>query len=69
MYAIRSYYAGNVWPDLSDFTTHSIRYTTGAGIAVLTPLGPIRVDYGYKLNKREIDAAPDAFHLGIYFAF
>ena len=61
--------AGNVWADLDDFATADIRYTTGAGLAILTPLGPVRLDYGYKLNKRNIDPAPDAFHLGIYFAF
>lgn len=61
--------AGNVWPGLSDFSLNDIRYTSGLGLAILTPLGPVRFDYGYKLNKRNIDASPDAFHLGIYFAF
>jgi outer membrane protein insertion porin family len=61
--------AGNVWANLGDYSNQTIRYTTGAGLAILTPLGPVRVDYGYKLNKRKIDADPDAFHLGIYFAF
>lgn len=61
--------AGNVWAGLNDFDPREIRYTTGLGLAVITPLGPVRVDYGYKLNKRSIDASPDAFHLGIYFAF
>ncbi len=61
--------AGNVWAGLSDFRIEEIRYTTGVGLALITPLGPIRLDYGYKLNKRKIDASPDAFHLGIYFAF
>ena len=61
--------AGNVWEGVSDFDPLEIRYTTGLGIALITPLGPVRVDYGYKLNKRSIDADNDAFHLGIYFAF
>ncbi|KAA3617825.1 MAG: hypothetical protein D8M58_00240 [Calditrichaeota bacterium] len=61
--------AGRVWPDISSFKYEHIRYTTGLGIAILTPLGPVRVDYGYKLNKRPIDADNYAIHLGIYFAF
>jgi outer membrane protein insertion porin family len=61
--------AGNVWAGLNDFDAQEIRYTSGVGIAILTPLGPVRVDYGYKLNKRSVDADNDAFHLGIYFAF
>lgn len=60
---------GNVWSELTDFSYNDLRYSVGLGIAVLTPLGPVRVDYGYKLNKRKIDPDPDAFHLGIYFAF
>jgi len=61
--------AGNVWEGISDFDPVEIRYSTGLGLAILTPLGPIRVDYGYKLNKRSIDEKNYAFHLGIYFAF
>jgi outer membrane protein insertion porin family len=61
--------AGNVWSEVMDFSYTDVRYTTGVGLAVITPLGPVRVDYGYKLNKRKIDKEPDAFHLGIYFAF
>ena len=61
--------AGNVWDGINEFDPKEIRYTTGVGLAILTPLGPVRVDYGYKLNKRSIDVANDALHLGIYFAF
>lgn len=61
--------AGNVWLDLKDLEYNDVRYSAGAGLAIITPLGPVRVDYGYKLNKRKFDADPDAFHLGIYFAF
>jgi hypothetical protein len=35
----------------------------------MTPLGPVRLDYGYKLIQTEQDPTPDAIHLGIYFAF
>lgn len=61
--------AGNVWAELQNFDYEDIRLSTGAGIAVITPLGPVRVDYGYKLQRQSIDPSPDAFHLGIYFAF
>ena len=61
--------AGNVWAEVSDFDPAEIRFTTGLGLAIITPLGPVRLDYGYKLNKRSIDKDNDSFHLGIYFAF
>lgn len=61
--------AGNVWRNRDDLEFKDIRYTTGIGLAIITPLGPVRIDYGYKLNKRKFDPDPDAWHLGIYFAF
>ncbi|RMH62366.1 MAG: hypothetical protein D6677_09985 [Calditrichaeota bacterium] len=61
--------AGNVWSELSRFRPDEIRLSTGIGLALITPLGPIRVDYGYKLTPQKTDPTPDAFHIGIYFAF
>lgn len=60
---------GNVWGEVGDFKISDIRISAGAGLALITPLGPVRLDYGYKLLRRPIDPGPDAFHLGIYFAF
>jgi outer membrane protein insertion porin family len=61
--------SGNVWRTTRDFNPAEIRYTTGAGIAFLTPIGPVRLDYGYKLNKPSTNPWPTAWHLGFYFAF
>jgi len=60
---------GNVWRNKSDFNPHDIKFTSGLGLALLTPLGPIRIDYGYKLMKEASDRTNDAYHLGFYFAF
>lgn len=60
---------GYVWPELSDFNASDYKFTCGAGLAVLSPLGPIRLDYGYKLNPSAQDAQRDSWHIGIYFAF
>jgi outer membrane protein insertion porin family len=60
---------GNVWRELEYFNIADIKFTTGAGLVLLTPVGPIRFDYGYKLMPEKSDKAPDAFHLGFYFAF
>jgi outer membrane protein insertion porin family len=60
---------GYVWREINNFRPADIKFTTGLGLAVITPLGPVRLDYGYKLMKTDLDPAPDAFHFGIYFAF
>ncbi len=61
--------AGNVWSELVDFRPTDIRFTTGVGLALLTPIGPIRLDYGHKLQREPADESAGTFHLGIYFAF
>jgi len=60
---------GYVWPEISDFNIRDFKFSTGAGIALITPLGPLRLDYGYKLIPSKLDSAPGAYHIGIYFAF
>jgi outer membrane protein insertion porin family len=61
--------AGNVWREIDDFNPKEIKFSTGLGIALLTPVGPVRFDYGIKLNKIASDKSADAFHFGLYFAF
>jgi len=42
---------GNVWQKAAQATLADIKYTTGLGLRYNTPVGPISIDYGYKLNK------------------
>jgi len=46
--------AGNVWlldgDDRVTAGSNGLRYTAGAGIRYDTPVGPLRLDYGYRLN-------------------
>jgi outer membrane protein insertion porin family len=59
---------GNVYPVVSDLTLSDLRYTVGLGFRYRTPFGPLRVDWGYKLNRRP-DEEPYRFHLTIGNAF
>ncbi|MBF0318600.1 MAG: outer membrane protein assembly factor BamA [Nitrospirae bacterium] len=42
---------GQVWTKLSDYSLKGLKYTTGIGLRYMTAAGPIRLDYGYKLNR------------------
>ena len=42
--------AGNSYEKFEDFG--SLRYTAGAGVRWISPMGPIRVEWGYNLNRK-----------------
>ncbi len=45
--------AGNVWPTIGQIRALDIRFSTGLGLRFKTPVGPLRIDYGIKLSRRE----------------
>ena len=44
--------SGNVWKLPEDIGT-KVRYTVGTGLRYKTPVGPVRVDYGHKLDREQ----------------
>jgi outer membrane protein insertion porin family len=59
--------AGNLWEEI-DLKSFSLKVSSGAGIAFITPFGPIRFDYGVKWFPKEGERFGE-FHIGISFAF
>ena len=59
---------GNVWKKKSDVKLSDMKYTAGAGIRYNTPVGPLRIDYGHKLD-RETGESKGEVHFSIGHAF
>jgi outer membrane protein insertion porin family len=46
---------GQIWRDLNSLEERPIQYGAGGGIRYQSPIGPVRVDVGYKLNPTDED--------------
>lgn len=64
---------GNVFARASDLDVTELRFSPGLGLRYSSPIGPIRFDVGFKLNRRELSPgrfeAPAAFYLSVGHAF
>lgn len=60
--------AGNLLQDSDDASLDQMRYAVGSGLRYLTPIGPIRLEYGY--NPDQQPGEPDGtMHLGFGFSY
>ena len=48
--------AGRAYGDSETFGS-DLRYTTGAGLRWVSPIGPIRIEYGYNLDRRDDESS------------
>lgn len=60
--------AGNLWSTASDIQPTDLQLGIGPGLRVYTPLGAIRVDYGYNVNPEQGDPV-GAWQVGFGFTF
>jgi len=60
--------AGNVYRLASGIDLGDVRYAAGLGLRYRTALGPLRIDWGYKLNRRG-DESRSRFHFTVGHAF
>jgi outer membrane translocation and assembly module TamA len=44
------YDAGNVWADWRSIDPHAVKSGAGIGVRYLSPIGPFRLDIGWKLD-------------------
>ena len=55
---------GNVWLKVDEIRLADLKFTTGLGLRYNTPVGPIRIDYGVKL-QRETGESKGELHFSI----
>ena len=63
---------GNVFDRVTEMDLGELRGSVGFGLRYRSPIGPIRFDVGFKLDRREIGGNPEprrAFHFSIGQAF
>ena len=62
---------GNVWPNSWDFNLNDLLVAVGPGLRYLTPVGPMRVDFGYQLRREEnllINGNPEKRQWRVHFS-
>jgi len=60
--------AGNTFYGIKDFQLPRIAATTGLGLQFFTPVGPIRFEYAFLLQKK-LDLGEGSYHFTILYAF
>ncbi|MCK5833027.1 BamA/TamA family outer membrane protein [bacterium] len=61
--------AGNVWSHAEAFTITDFKTSIGWGIAIITPVGPVRFDYGYQVFNKEEKPPNSNWHLALMYLF
>lgn len=56
---------GNVWEKLGEFASGDFKYSVGLGLRVKTPMGPVKLDYGYPLEVEAGEDKEGRFHFSM----
>jgi outer membrane protein insertion porin family len=57
--------AGEVWIDRSELFTSNLKYGVGLGARVKTPIGPVKLDYGWPLSDNHGDEKKGRFYFSM----
>ncbi len=59
---------GNVYPSVTDMKLSDLREVAGLGLTYRSPFGPLRLDWGFKLDRRPGESRHE-LHLAVGYAF
>lgn len=60
---------GQVWSHHADLSVADLSYAWGPGLAIKSPIGPIRFDYGIRIGPPDDGEPNGVFHFAIGYAF
>jgi len=63
------YDVGNVWPKYTEIFQGGYKQGAGVGVRVKTPIGPIKLDYGWPLNRNYQDERKGEFYFSVSHGF
>ena len=63
------YDVGSVWEKIGDFGQGGYKQGVGVGVRVKTPIGPIKIDWGYPLNENHDDRREGQFYFSASHGF
>jgi len=59
---------GNAWAEHEDFFETRLRYSVGAGIRWFSPLGPLRLEWGFNLDRKDRESKTEfEFSIGRFY--
>ncbi len=62
---------GNVWTDVADVALGDFKYDAGTGLRYMTPIGPVRFDFGSQITPIEgliINGEQETRHWRVHFS-
>ena len=57
--------AGQVWGTSEDVNADNIEFAVGPALRIMTPVGPVRFDWGFRLTDYDKFEPKSAFHFAI----
>jgi outer membrane protein insertion porin family len=69
MYGVAFFDTGDIYTDDENIELDNLRESAGLGVRWLSPVGPIRLEYGWILDRRPSDHGPGAWEFSMASAF